>query len=85
MLFGAGVATIGAGLMYTLSLYSSTGHWTGFQIIAGIGIGSCFQVPIMAGQALAAPEDVSVVTSILLCKLSPHHAPLHITSDPNTK
>lgn len=67
MLFGPGVAAIGTGLLYTLNKHSSTGRWIGYQIIAGLGLGSCFQVPIMAGQALAAPEDVSVVTSILLC------------------
>jgi len=68
MIIGSGLTTVGAGLIYTLSTTSSTGHWIGYQIIAGVGIGACFQVPIMAGQALAAPEDIAIVTSILLCK-----------------
>lgn len=66
LLFGSGVGALGAGLIYTFSRNSSTGMWIGYQIIAGVGLGSCFQVPIMAGQALAAPKDVSAVTSILL-------------------
>jgi hypothetical protein len=40
------------------------------QVLAGIGLGSSFQVPIMAGQALAKPEDVSSVTAIMLCTYS---------------
>lgn len=56
-----------SGLIYTLCTSSSKAHWIGYQIVVGLGIGACFQVPIMAGQALASPEDVSLVTSILLC------------------
>jgi hypothetical protein len=71
LLFGSGIGTLGSGLIYTLSKNTSTGKWIGYQIVAGVGLGACFQVPIMAGQALAAPEDVAVVTAILLCKSSP--------------
>lgn len=69
-MFGSAISTVGAGLVYTFSRKSSTGTWIGYQIVAGVGLGACFQVPIMAGQALAAPEDVPVVTSILLCESS---------------
>jgi hypothetical protein len=63
-------STIGCGLIYTLDLASPSSHWIGFQILAGIGFGLCFQAPIMVGQALSKPEDVSTVTAILLCESS---------------
>jgi hypothetical protein len=70
MIVGAAVSTIGTGLIYTLEIGSPSSKWIGYQILAGIGIGTCFQLPIMAGQALAMPEDVSAVTAILLCRTS---------------
>lgn len=66
MILGSAVATVSAGLTYTLSASSSTGHWIGYQILAGAGIGLCFQVPIMAGQALAKNEDVPTTTALLM-------------------
>ncbi|KAL5356064.1 major facilitator superfamily domain-containing protein [Aspergillus floccosus] len=63
---GAAIATIGSGLMYTWSQTTSAGGWIGYQVIAGTGMGLCFQAPIMAGQALSAPEDVSATTAMLL-------------------
>ena len=68
LIFGAMISAVGAGLLYSLDVGSSTGTWIGFQVLAGVGIGSCFQVPIMVGQALAAPEDIATVTAILMCK-----------------
>ena len=63
---GAILTTIGTGLIYTFNETSSSGVWIGYQILAGIGIGLCFQAPIMAGQALSDPQDVSATTAILL-------------------
>lgn len=64
------MATVGSGLVYTFTTTSSSGIWIGYQVIAGLGIGLCFQVPIMAAQALSPPEDVSSTTGILLCECS---------------
>jgi MFS transporter, DHA2 family, glioxin efflux transporter len=63
---GAAITTAGAGLIYTFKIDSPSSVWIGYQALAGIGIGACFQAPIMVGQALAAPEDVSATTAILL-------------------
>lgn len=63
---GAAIATVGSGLIYTWSQTTSPGGWIGYQVITGVGMGLCFQAPIMAGQALAAPEDISATTAILL-------------------
>lgn len=62
---------IGCGMIYTFSTTSSSAVWIGYQVLAGFGIGFCFQAPIMAGQALSPPEDVSSTTAILLCASLP--------------
>ncbi|KAL2269654.1 hypothetical protein VTJ83DRAFT_1838 [Remersonia thermophila] len=63
---GAAVATIAAGLIYTLDVGTSSGKWIGYQILGGVGWGAAFQVPIIVGQATAAAEDISSVTAIIL-------------------
>lgn len=76
---GTVIATVAAGLIYTLDIGSSTGKWIGYQILAGIGYGSAFQVPMIIGQATASPKDLPEVTAIILCKSSCMHASLHET------
>lgn len=66
LIVGSVLSTIGAGLLYTLSTTSSSGHWIGYQIITGIGIGLALQVPIIAAQASVAPADLSSVTAMIL-------------------
>jgi hypothetical protein len=66
MILGSIMATTAAGLIYTLSEVSRPAEWIGYQILAGLGIGLCFQAPIMAGQALAEPKAVPVVTALLM-------------------
>jgi hypothetical protein len=68
LISGAVIASVGGGLLYTLDAGSSSSRWIGYQILAGVGLGLCFQVPIMVGQALAKPEDIATVTAILMCK-----------------
>lgn len=66
IVLGAAMTTVGSGLMYTFSETSPSSEWIGYQVLAGIGIGLCFQAPIMAIQALADPEDVSASTAMVL-------------------
>lgn len=65
---GAAIAIIGSGLLYTLDIDTSTGKWIGYQIVAGVGWGIAFQVPIIVGQGSADPKDMSSVTATILCK-----------------
>jgi MFS transporter, DHA2 family, glioxin efflux transporter len=76
LIIGGIISTIGAGLIYMLDIGSSSSQWIGYQILAGIGLGSCFQTPIMAGQALAKSEDVSSVNAIMLCTYFPSYSNL---------
>jgi len=63
---GAAIATIGSGLIYTLDIGSSTGRWIGFQILAGVGYGLSFQVPMIMVQATSPPEDLAASTAIIM-------------------
>ncbi|KAL6871266.1 MFS general substrate transporter [Trichoderma novae-zelandiae] len=66
LLGGTSVATIGAGLLYTMGKDTSTGKWIGYQIVAGAGWGTAFQIPMIAVQALADPKDLASATGMLL-------------------
>lgn len=66
MVFGSVLTTIGAGLVYTLNIGSPSSEWIGYQILAGIGSGVSFQIPIIVAQAVADPSDLSSVSSIIL-------------------
>lgn len=70
MVFGTALAVVASGLIYTLDIGTSSGKWIGYQILAGIGWGLAFQVPIITGQAVSPPEDLAEVTAIILCKFS---------------
>lgn len=65
---GGAVATIGAGLLYMLDVDTGTGKWIGYQIIAGVGWGTSFQIPMIAVQGTVAPSDLATATGMLLCK-----------------
>lgn len=43
-LFGSALVTVGGGLLYTLGAGSDSGHWIGYQVLVGAGIGSTLQV-----------------------------------------
>jgi hypothetical protein len=43
MIAGASIFTIGSGLIYSLKVNSSTGHWAGYQIMTGFGAGAGIQ------------------------------------------
>ncbi|KAE9372630.1 putative MFS multidrug transporter [Stipitochalara longipes BDJ] len=54
------INSIGTGLLATLSPTSPTAQWIFYQIIAGIGRGCGFQMPLVAVQNHLTPETVSV-------------------------
>ena len=66
LLIAGMTSTLGAGLIYTLDINSSAGHWIGYQIIAGIGFGAGIQLPIIVGQALSEPGDITTSTALML-------------------
>lgn len=66
LLVAGTMSTLGAGLIYTLNINSSAAHWIGYQIIAGIGFGAGIQLPIIVGQALSEPGDITTSTALML-------------------
>lgn len=66
LLAGAAITAIGSGLLYTLDIGTSSGKWIGYQLLAGVGIGWCFQVPVVTAQASVGPEDLPSVTAMVL-------------------
>lgn len=43
MIIGSAIFTVGAGLIYTLAVNSSTGKWVGYQFVSGFGAGGGVQ------------------------------------------
>lgn len=66
LLAGSSLATVGAGLLYTLSTTSSSSAWIGYQALTGLGMGLAIQVPIIVGQASVDAADLSSVTAMVL-------------------
>jgi hypothetical protein len=60
------IACIGFGLLTTYSTNIPTGKWIGYQLLAGLGCGSGFQVPITAVQTVLAVEDISVGSAAVI-------------------
>jgi len=71
MVGGLVLATISTGLLYTLDIGTGSGKWIGFQILAGVGFGVAFQVPMIIAQAMSAADDLAATTAIIMCKLIP--------------
>lgn len=65
-IFGATLTTIGTGLLMTLKVDSNSGHWIGYQVLAGVGLGMCFNVPIIVTQRVVKASDVSTATAVVL-------------------
>lgn len=64
--FGAALTTIGVGLLFTLKVNSNPGHWIGYQLLSGIGLGMCFNVPLIVTQRVVKAMDVSTATAVIL-------------------
>ncbi|RYP24669.1 hypothetical protein DL765_000396 [Monosporascus sp. GIB2] len=63
---GSCVMSIGAGLLTTFQVATGTGKWIGYQVLYGIGLGLCFQVPNLAAQTTLPKNDVPVGLALML-------------------
>ncbi|KAJ5412591.1 MFS general substrate transporter [Penicillium crustosum] len=55
---GSCIMSVGAGLLSTFQVDTSEGKWIGYQIVYGMGLGLCFQVPNLAAQTVLPKPDV---------------------------
>lgn len=65
-LLGPIPATIGSGLLTTLSLNSSTAKWAGYQVLAAAGIGMSIQQGVVAVQAVLPEATVPIGTALVI-------------------
>ncbi|KAJ5139220.1 cytochrome P450 oxidoreductase [Penicillium bovifimosum] len=63
---GSALCIVAGGILYTFALNLDVAKYVCAQLVFGIGSGLCLQVPVMAGQAFAKPEDTASITAILL-------------------
>lgn len=65
MWVGASLATIGAGLLFTLHVDSPNGAIAGYQFITGFGLGICSQIPFSAVQYILPQAQMVMGVSIV--------------------
>jgi MFS transporter, DHA2 family, glioxin efflux transporter len=68
LMFGAILASVGSGLVYTFGADTPTGIWVGYLILLGLGYGFIIQIGIIVAQASCKPEDLAVATAAVSCK-----------------
>ena len=66
MVLGSIITAIACGLLYTMGIHSGANEWLGYQAMAGIGLGLIFQIPVIVGQSVVSPSDLSSVTAMIL-------------------
>lgn len=57
--------SVGAGLLTTFQVGTGEGKWIGYQIVYGIGLGLCFQVPNLAAQTVLPKNDVPIGLALM--------------------
>lgn len=65
MWLGAGLATIGSGLLFTLRVDSPSGTLYAFQFITGLGLGICTQIPFNAVQYVLPKEHIAMGSALV--------------------
>lgn len=68
MVVAAAVSTVGVGLLYTLTIGSSSAKWIGYQVLTGLGLGLGFQVPVSAVQATLPQIDIPSGSAMIICE-----------------
>jgi len=59
------ISSVGAGLLTTLTVNTSSGKWIGYQIIYGFGLGLGMQQAGMAAQTCCDKKDVTICVSLM--------------------
>ena len=66
MIVGHSLTCIACGLIYTLQKGSSPGHWAGYEIIGGIGLGLSAQLAVIVCQQVVEPSDLATASGLAL-------------------
>ncbi|KAF4638009.1 hypothetical protein G7Y89_g53 [Cudoniella acicularis] len=65
-IIGSCIMSVGAGLLTTLQVDTGEAKWLGYQILYGIGLGLCFQVPNLATQTALPKKYVPIGLALML-------------------
>ncbi|PHH89544.1 hypothetical protein CDD83_5803 [Cordyceps sp. RAO-2017] len=63
---GSCIMAVGSGLFTTLQIDTGADKWIGYQVLYGIGLGLCFQVPNIVVQAALPKKDVPTGLALIL-------------------
>ncbi|KAK4113293.1 MFS general substrate transporter [Canariomyces notabilis] len=63
---GTCIMIVGAGMLTTLQVDSSSGKWIGYQVLYGFGLGTSFQIPNLAVQTALPKKDVPMGLALML-------------------
>jgi hypothetical protein len=66
MLASTVLTSIGAGLLTTLDLDTSSPKWIGYQVICGFGIGMGLQLPLIAVQTVLDMSEIPIATALVI-------------------
>ena len=66
MIFGSMLIAVGSGLTYTLDVSTPSAKWISWQVVSGVGLGLTFQIPVIVGQAIVEPSDISCISATVL-------------------
>jgi hypothetical protein len=62
---GTCLMAVGAGMLTTLQVDTGPAKWIGYQVLYGLGLGSCFQAPNLAAQTALPQADVPMGISLM--------------------
>lgn len=65
-ILGCGIATVGAGLLATMHLTTTTATWAGFQVLVSAGLGMAIQQGFSAVQATLPLHEVAIGTAAVV-------------------
>ncbi|KAI1205136.1 MFS multidrug transporter [Annulohypoxylon truncatum] len=66
VVLGTTLASVGSGLLSTLTVSTPVGRWVGYQVIYGVGVGMVVQMPFIAIQTLIPRPNIPSALAILI-------------------
>ena len=66
MIIGSAIYSVACGLITTFRVDQPLWRAYGFQILAGVGLGMCFDQVYLAAQAVLSREDTSIGIALLM-------------------
>ncbi|KAL1599680.1 hypothetical protein SLS60_007483 [Paraconiothyrium brasiliense] len=65
-IMGVCMMSVGAGLLTTFQVDTGVSKWIGYQVLYGLGVGYCFQTPMLAVQTVLPKKEVPMGLALIL-------------------